>query len=365
MGKIEATLHSSATLTIKEVAMLKPKLPQDSFFMSGSYLYDRIIPQDHLTGTAITSDTSGSQIGSIKYYPYGSTRSSSGTLPDQKFTGQRLDDTGLYYYNARYYDAGIGRFISADTIVPSFVNPQNLNRYSYCLSNPLKYIDPTGHKVDFIVDGISILALLRDPYLIFGGAFWKSEMGQKAAALLVAWALVDKEAPKLTGYLEKRPETVNIMFRDFKSKTRRGETAVYGKTIFLANTLRSDLNWMASILAHEAMHSAFRLSLKGVFFSNSYAEEAFAYSLQYHVAEKLTGAKPLNKYAVACKDFHPDLTVDEMEKQITGDTGIRHILQESEAYSGAGYLWGHAIWPTGFAWFPAKTLIETAKACWP
>jgi len=46
---------------------------------------------------------------------------------------------------ARYYDATIGRFISPDTIVPNPANPQSLNRYSYCLNNPLKYIDPTGH----------------------------------------------------------------------------------------------------------------------------------------------------------------------------------------------------------------------------
>jgi RHS repeat-associated protein len=43
----------------------------------------------------------------------------SGSVPTGKqFTGQRLDDTGLYYYNARYYDPLIGRFISADTEVP-------------------------------------------------------------------------------------------------------------------------------------------------------------------------------------------------------------------------------------------------------
>lgn len=64
---------------------------------------------------------------------------------DKQFTGQTLDDTGLYYYNARYYDPTIGRFISADSIVPDPTNPQELNRYAYCLNNPLKNIDPSGH----------------------------------------------------------------------------------------------------------------------------------------------------------------------------------------------------------------------------
>jgi hypothetical protein len=51
----------------------------------------------------------------------------------------------LYYYNARYYDPTIGRFISADTFIPNFSNPQNLNRYTYCNNNPVKFTDPTGH----------------------------------------------------------------------------------------------------------------------------------------------------------------------------------------------------------------------------
>ena len=55
-----------------------------------------------------------------------------------------MDNTGLYYYGARYYDPVIGRFISADILVQSYRNPQALNRYSYTINNPLKYIDPTG-----------------------------------------------------------------------------------------------------------------------------------------------------------------------------------------------------------------------------
>jgi uncharacterized protein RhaS with RHS repeats len=61
----------------------------------------------------------------------------------------------LYDYNARYYDPTVGRFVSADSIVPGAGNPQSLNRYSYTLNNPLKYTDPTGHvaKDDDIMAG--------------------------------------------------------------------------------------------------------------------------------------------------------------------------------------------------------------------
>ena len=106
----------------------------------------RYVHLDHLGSTSVVTNTSGTEYGRIRYYPYGSTRGSSGSLDtDKKFTGQRLDSTGLYYYNARYYDPTIGRFISADTIVPNPANPQSFNRYSYCFNNPLRYTDPTGH----------------------------------------------------------------------------------------------------------------------------------------------------------------------------------------------------------------------------
>jgi hypothetical protein len=49
------------------------------------------------------------------------------------------------FYQARYYDPIIGRFTSADTIVPDPANPQDLNRYSYVRNNPLLYTDPSGH----------------------------------------------------------------------------------------------------------------------------------------------------------------------------------------------------------------------------
>ncbi|MBU0491819.1 MAG: RHS repeat-associated core domain-containing protein, partial [Chloroflexi bacterium] len=45
----------------------------------------------------------------------------------------------------RRYDPLLGRFVSADTVVPSPGNPQAFNRYSYCYNNPLRFVDPDGH----------------------------------------------------------------------------------------------------------------------------------------------------------------------------------------------------------------------------
>jgi len=114
---------------------------------------------DHRGSTSVTS---GAQSGNIKYFPYGATRSGAVSTA-YKFTGQRLDDsTGLYYYGARYYDAALGRFVQADTIVPQPGNPQALNRYSYTLNNPLKYNDPTGHWVETAFDILSLGMTLND-----------------------------------------------------------------------------------------------------------------------------------------------------------------------------------------------------------
>jgi len=55
----------------------------------------------------------------------------------------------LYYMKARFYDPVLGRFLSADSIDPDYGYAQSMNRYSYVLNNPLRYTDPTGHRVDF------------------------------------------------------------------------------------------------------------------------------------------------------------------------------------------------------------------------
>jgi RHS repeat-associated protein len=105
---------------------------------------------DHLGSTsALMTSSNGIRSGSMtRYHPFGSYRGSAPAqqLTDQGFTGHKHnDDLGLIYMNARYYVGSIGRFASADTIVPDPMNPQQYNRYTYVLNNPLKFIDSSGH----------------------------------------------------------------------------------------------------------------------------------------------------------------------------------------------------------------------------
>jgi RHS repeat-associated protein len=77
--------------------------------------------------------------------PWGETWYTNGYQPsDYLYTGQREESgIGLYYYNARWYDASLGRFIQAD--IYNSGSPINFDRYLYVNGNPINGIDPSGH----------------------------------------------------------------------------------------------------------------------------------------------------------------------------------------------------------------------------
>jgi len=88
--------------------------------------------------------TDGSTIASFDYYPFGDVLTQTGDS-HLKYTGKELDegyDFDLYYYGARYYNSGWGRFISPDP-VREYYNP-----YSYCKNEPINFIDPFGTRID-------------------------------------------------------------------------------------------------------------------------------------------------------------------------------------------------------------------------
>ena len=104
---------------------------------------------DHLGSTSLTTDENGQNPVKQLYLPWGEVRYTDGTLQTKyTYTGQysNLTDFGLMYYNARWYDSLLGRFSSADTLVPQPGSPVSYDRYSYVNNNPIRNIDPSGHR---------------------------------------------------------------------------------------------------------------------------------------------------------------------------------------------------------------------------
>lgn len=133
---------------------------------------------DHLGSTRIVSNKDGSVRSRHDYLPFGeeivSTLTSNGreTIPtynlgniNQKFTGQERDtESGLDFFKSRFYSSDLGRFLSPDefpggasafftsaaSAKPTFyadpTDPQTFNKYQYGYNNPLRFIDPDGHR---------------------------------------------------------------------------------------------------------------------------------------------------------------------------------------------------------------------------
>lgn len=122
---------------------------------NGTATSTNVIHTDHLGGTNVVSDGSGTLKQLVNYYPYGGSRQNQQTSTNfnekRKFIGQYADDAvTLSYLNARYYDGNAGRFIAEDPIllgVPVtkiLANPQALNYYAYANDNPINLSDPSG-----------------------------------------------------------------------------------------------------------------------------------------------------------------------------------------------------------------------------
>jgi len=126
---------------------------------------------DHLGSVNVITDLTGQKRSLTEYDPYGKIsrfERYAGKIQVgwEGFNDKALDDeTGLMYYNARYYDPSLGRFITADTVVPSATDLESLNRYSYCRNNPVNMVDPSGHKWSW-------------------GKFWNSFVGAVFGAII-------------------------------------------------------------------------------------------------------------------------------------------------------------------------------------
>jgi RHS repeat-associated protein len=120
---------------------------------------------DHLGSTSVVVKADGTQETERGYKPWGEQRFGSAGLTSYGFTGQKDVSLagGIMFYGARYYDQSLGRFLSADSIVPNAWNPVAFDRYAYVMNSPIMYIDPSGHCPAGEYDDQCAQQLLDDP----------------------------------------------------------------------------------------------------------------------------------------------------------------------------------------------------------
>lgn len=114
------------------------------------------VHKDHLGSIQCLTNDAGALAQEMSYDAWGNRRDpvtwqvyttpQAGLKTDRGFTGhEHIDLFALVNMDGRVYDPVIGRFLSADPVIQDPENLQSLNRYAYCINNPLSLTDPSGY----------------------------------------------------------------------------------------------------------------------------------------------------------------------------------------------------------------------------
>jgi RHS repeat-associated protein len=105
---------------------------------------------DYNGSVALQTNLNGLVVARVRYDSYGKPSVIGPDNIRHKFTGKEFDrETGLYYFESRYYDPETGRFTTADDRLGGPETCRDvLNRYAYVINDPLNNTDLTGHMFD-------------------------------------------------------------------------------------------------------------------------------------------------------------------------------------------------------------------------
>jgi RHS repeat-associated protein len=106
------------------------------------YLYDG------MGSTRTLTDMTGAVTDTYQYDAYGNLLDKTGsTINPYRYRGEQYDaDLSAYYLRARYYQPGIGRFLTTDPVEGFPNSPISLHRYVYGNDDPINFLDPSGEK---------------------------------------------------------------------------------------------------------------------------------------------------------------------------------------------------------------------------
>jgi RHS repeat-associated protein len=109
-------------------------------------------------------DALNDMTASQMYDPYGQAFDVTGTfVGDFGFAGEQMDDSGLSYNRARYYNPSLGAFTALDPFEGLEERPMSMNGYAYAENNPANWTDPSGEFADgfAISQGLGLSPMIK------------------------------------------------------------------------------------------------------------------------------------------------------------------------------------------------------------
>jgi RHS repeat-associated protein len=123
---------------------------QSKHYLPGLAQYDatngwQYVTSDRVGSVRLLVKPNGEVALSQSFDPFGNVLGRTGAGQSVfGYTGEQTDPTGLVFLRARYYDPRVGRFLTADSIVPDPLSSMGWNRYAYVGNNSTNYVDPSG-----------------------------------------------------------------------------------------------------------------------------------------------------------------------------------------------------------------------------
>lgn len=146
---------------------------------------------DALGSARAITDAAGQLVTTTHYGPFG--EPVNGTqVRGTGYTGHQMDDDGLTYMGARYYDQMSGRFLSIDPVPVVPTSATNWNRYAYAANNPYRFTDPDGQNVFSVLDWYDFandVGGLVVQQMVYGAA---KIAGDEQVAMYAAEAMVER-----------------------------------------------------------------------------------------------------------------------------------------------------------------------------
>lgn len=142
---------------------------------------------DHLGSSSFITNLEGEVVQHIEYVPFGEVfieeRNSVWNTP-YLFNAKEFDEeTGMYYYGARYYEPRLSLWMSVDS---QWERYPHISGYSYSLNNPIKFIDYEGQEsITAVVDAMT--AFVVEAGLDFVGNMVLKDMSTQQAFNSINW----------------------------------------------------------------------------------------------------------------------------------------------------------------------------------